>query len=107
MKKMKREEITDLDFIEILKKESHHNHEIIQDEKGRLFWKPEGNLCAEIESKNINDYIFDFNSNGLNKNSEEYRKFYRDMGYSLFRYWEIFYCKANNPICNDYRNNSK
>ena len=55
MKKIEREEIKDLDFIKIIKKENHHNHEIIQDEEGRLFWKPDENLCAEIEGKNIND----------------------------------------------------
>ena len=35
------EEINDLDFIEILKKESHHDHEIIQDNQGILYWKPD------------------------------------------------------------------
>ena len=107
MKKIKREEIRDLNFIEIMKKENHHNHEIIQNKEGELYWKPDENLCAEIEGININNNIFNFLSKGLNKNSEEYRKFYRDMGYSLFGYWEIFYCKANNPICNNYRKNSK
>ena len=104
---MKREEIKDLDFINIMEKENHHDHEIIQNNKGILYWKPDENLCAEIEGKNINDYIYNFLSKSLDKNSEEYRKFYRDMGYSLFKYWEIFYCKANNPICNNYRKNSK
>jgi len=107
MKKINREDVTDLDFIKIIKKENHHKHEIIQDEDGRLFWKPDENLCAEIEGKNINDNIFYFHSNGLDKNSEEYRKFYRDMGYSLLGYWNIFYCKINNPICNNYKKNSK
>ncbi len=107
MKKIKREEIRDLNFIEIIKKESNNNHEIIQDNNGVLYWKPDENLCAEIEGKNINDTISNFLSKGLNKNSEEYRKFYRDIGYSLFGYWEIFYCNANNPICNNYRKNSK
>ena len=107
MKNIKREEIKDLNFIKIIKKESHHNHEIIQDEEGILYWKPDQNLCAEIEGKNINDNIFYFHSNGLDKNSEEYRKFYRDMGYSLLGYWNIFYCKTNNPICTNYRKNCK
>ena len=104
MKKIKREAITDLDFIEIMKKENHHNHEIIQDEEGHLYWKPNDFVCAEIEGQNINDNIFYFLSIGLNKNSEEYRKFYRDMGYSLFGYWEIFYWNSNNPIANEYKN---
>jgi hypothetical protein len=107
MKNIKREEIKDLNFIKIIKKESHHNHGIIQDEEGILYWKPDENLCAEIEGKNINDNIFYFHSNGLDKNSEEYRKFYRDMGYSLLGYWNIFYCKTNNPICTNYRKNCK
>ena len=107
MKNIKREEIKDLNFIKIIKKESHHNHEIIQDEEGILYWKPDQNLCAEIEGKNINDNIIYFHSNGLDKNSEEYRKFYRDMGYSLLGYWNIFYCKTNNPICTNYRKNCK
>ena len=107
MKKIKREEIKDIDFIEIMKKESHHSHEIIQDNEGILYWKPDQNLCAEIEGKNINDNIFYFHSNGLDKNSEEYRKFFRDMGYSLLGYWNIFYCKTNNPICTNYRKNCK
>ena len=107
MKKIKREEIKDLNFIEIIKRENHHNHEIIQDEEGILYWKPDENLCAEIEGKNINDNIFYFHSNGLDKNSEEYRKFFRDMGYSLLGYWNIFYCKTNNPICTNYRKNCK
>ena len=103
MKKIERKEITDLDFIKIMKKENHHNHEIIQDNEGGLFWKPDEKLSAEIEGKNINDNIFYFQSNGLDKNSEEYRKFYRDIGYSLLGYWNIFYCKANNPIYKNYR----
>ena len=59
MKKVKREEINDLDFIEILKKENHHNHEIIQNQEGQLFWKPNDILCAEIEGKNIKSFNYD------------------------------------------------
>jgi hypothetical protein len=106
MKKINREEIKDLDFIEIMKKENHHNHEILQDMEGKLYWRQDDNISAEIEGKNINNNISNLLSKGLNKNSEEYRRFYRDIGYSLFGYWEIFYCKANNPICNEYKNTS-
>ena len=76
---------------------------VVPDVEGGLFWKPDEKLSAEIEGKNINDNIFYFQSNGLDKNSEEYRKFYRDIGYSLLGYWNIFYCKANNPIYKNYR----
>jgi len=64
MKKIKREEIRDLNFIEIMKKENHHNHEIIQNKEGELYWKPDENLCAEIEGININNNIFNFLSKG-------------------------------------------
>ena len=37
------------------------------------------------------------------KNSEEWRKLYRDIGYSLYGYWEIFYWDMNNEDAADYR----
>jgi hypothetical protein len=40
---------------------------------------------------------------GLNKNSEEVRKLYRDMGYSLSGYWEIFFWEVNNEDAPLYR----
>jgi len=39
---------------------------------------------------------------GLTKNSEPVRKLYRDMGYSLSGYWEIFYWDVNNEEAEDY-----
>ena len=36
-------------------------------------------------------------------NSEMWRKLYRDLGYSLFGYWEIFYWEANNEKAAEYK----
>jgi hypothetical protein len=40
---------------------------------------------------------------GLGKNDESVRKLYRDMGYSLSGYWEIFYWEMNNEDADQYR----
>ena len=50
----------------------------------------------------INDLIPLLDSLGYDKNSEVYRKLYRDMGYSLFGYWEVFYWVANNSEADKY-----
>jgi hypothetical protein len=39
---------------------------------------------------------------GYTKNSEIYRKLYRDMGYSLSGYWEVFYWDVNNEKVDEY-----
>jgi hypothetical protein len=44
---------------------------------------------------------------GYDKNSEVYRKLYRDIGYSLEGYWEIFYWEVNNPIASEYKHKVK
>ena len=83
------------EYAEILRRESHHNHEIVK-VNGVVRWK---------ENEVINGILLDVSLNylcplldqlGYGKNSEVYRKLYRDMGYSLSGYWEIFYWKCNN-----------
>jgi hypothetical protein len=44
---------------------------------------------------------------GLTKNSEEVRKLYHDMGYSLSGYWEIFCWEANNENARKYKPKKK
>jgi hypothetical protein len=44
---------------------------------------------------------------GLTKNSEEVRKLYRDMCYSLSGYWEIFYWDMNNEDARKYKPKKK
>lgn len=89
-------------YLKIMKKESHHGHEIITNEDGRLAWKQDDEVVKIIEEVGF-DYVLElFRNVGYNKNSKIYRKLYRDMGYTLFCYWEVFYCKMNNPIANKY-----
>lgn len=102
MEIVKREDIKVQDYIEIFEKEKHHNHEIIRDENGTLRWKE--NEVVESYRKNIslNDLCPLLTELGYGKNSEIYRKLYRDMGYSLSGYWEVFYWEMNNDDADDY-----
>ena len=98
-----RESITDETYREVLDVETHHNHEIIQDERGTLRWKENPGVRKMVDEKmNLNDIWRLFFSLGITKNSEIIRKLYRDMGYSLYGYWEVFYWEANNDDAADY-----
>lgn len=86
----------------VLDKETHHDHKIV-DDRGILKWvrNPEvGNFVDNVAS--LNELIPLFISMGFDKNSEPYRKLYRDIGYSLWGYWEIFYWEANNENADEY-----
>ena len=102
MEIVKREDIKVQDYIEIFEKEKHHNHEIIRDDNGTLRWKE--NEVVESYRKNIslNDLCPLLTELGYGKNSEIYRKLYRNMGYSLSGYWEVFYWEMNNDDADDY-----
>lgn len=90
----------------MLKTEKHHKHEIIKDEHGTLRWKENPTVRELIGKKiNLNDLWVLFSSLGYGKNSEVTRQLYRDMGYSLFGYWEIFYWDWNNEIADEYEPN--
>ena len=101
-----REELMDVDtYKEIFDIEFHHDHEIIRDQNGTVRWKADPRINEMItKTVNLNDlwYIM-FVSMGLTKNSEEVRKLYRDMGYSLSGYWEIFFWEVNNDFAPEYR----
>ncbi len=60
-----------------------------------------------IDVMNLNHIVMLLIYLGYNKNSEIYRKLYRDMGYSLYGYWEIFYWEVNNPDYAEYKPNTK
>lgn len=96
MEVVKREDITDDLFREILDVETHHNHEIIRDEHGTLRWKEDPYTVKCYEKISLNDLIPLFYALGIDKNHEIYRQLYRNIGYSLSGYWEIFYWEANN-----------
>jgi len=102
MKIVKRSEITEETFREIIDKEAHHEHIIYKDESGTLRWKENDDVRKMVDKIGLNEIYQLFDSLGLNKNSELFRKMYRDMGYSLFGYWEIFYWEVNNDIANEY-----
>lgn len=104
MKLIDRKDLEDNELYgEIIRKEAHHNHEIIDDD-GRPRWKSDPKVVELLdEMGGLNNIVRLFYSLGLTKNSEEWRKFYRDIGYSLYGYWEIFYWEMNNEDAADYR----
>jgi len=91
------------DYKEVMIKESHHDHEIIMTETGVLRWKENKDVEHFRKNISLNDLCPLLDSLGYDKNSEVYRKLYRDMGYSVFGYWEIFYWEMNNEEAEEYR----
>lgn len=108
MKIINRDDITDELYREILDVETHHNHEIIEDEDGTLRWKVNDSTRFLVdELANMNKIVMKLYNLGHDKNSEIYRKIYRDIGYSLYGYWEIFYWEMNNEKASEYIPNQK
>ena len=87
---------------EIFSKEYHHSH-IIDNIDGILRWRMNKDVRAEVDRKGLSNIIGYYNSMGLDRNSEEMRKLYRDIGSSLFVYWETFYWEVNNKDAHLYR----
>lgn len=107
-KAINRDKIKDKTYREVLDIETHHDHVIIKDEQGTLRWKQNDTVRELISKKlNLNDLWELFHSMGYNKNSEVVRQLYRDMGYSLYGYWEVFYWEMNNDIADEYKPNKK
>lgn len=102
MKLIDRSTITDPEFVEILKSESHHDHGIYEDAHGRLRWVENVQVVNLMKTISLNDLCPLLCTLGCDKNSEVYRKLYRDIGYSLGGYWEIFYWEMNNPDADEY-----
>lgn len=96
------------DYKLIFETESHHEHPVIEDEHGTVRWK-EDKVVSGLFKKdiNLNHLWMLFMRMGLTKNSEEVRKLYRDMGYSLSGYWEIFYWDLNNEDARKYKPKKK
>lgn len=100
MKTISRQEVLALgsdQYKAILSSETHHNHEIVEDAQGVLRWKENQQAARILKRVNLNDLVILFYSLGFDKNSEVFRKLYRDIGYSLDGYWEVFYWDVNNP----------
>jgi len=106
MKIVSREEASKVceEWKEMLKTERHHNHKIV-DVNGVLRWKENEDVRVLFGSNapiSLNSLWDLFYAMGLDKNSEFIRDFYRNMGYSLGGFWEIFYWEVNNEIANEY-----
>jgi hypothetical protein len=102
MKIINRAEITDKYLREILDVERHHDHVVLQDEDGIYMWQQNMNLRQLTDELGLNKVMQLFELLGCNRNSEIVRKLYRDLGYSLGRYWEVFYWEANNDVAKEY-----
>jgi hypothetical protein len=91
------------EFRKMLKTERHHKHEIIRDSDGVLRWKENPHVRKLLENISLNDLCPLLYHLGHGKNSETYRKLYREMGYSLGGYWEVFYWEVNNELAHKYK----
>jgi len=90
------------DYSKMLKTESHHDHKIVI--VNDVFrWQESIPVNGLLENISLNDLCPLLNVLGYGKNSEIYRKLYRDMGYSLSGYYEIFYWDFNNEDADNYR----
>lgn len=104
MKYITREEASKIDdnYKLILETEKHHDHKIVKI-NGVLRWEENKLIRTIVDNIDFNDLISKLITSGYNKNSEIYRELYRNMGYSLSGYWEIFYWEMNNEDAEDYK----
>lgn len=107
MKKVTRTQVGKLHklYREMLKTEKHHKHKIIEDEQGTFRWEENVDVRKILTKISLNDLCPLLSVLGYGKNSEVYRKLYRDMGYSLSGYYEIFYWEVNNSEVDNYKPN--
>jgi len=92
------------EYKEILETEINHKH-IIVEVDGIFRWKENTRVRKLVDIMGLNEVTELFYHLGLGKNSEAYRQLYRDIGYSLSGYWEIFYWDLNNEDCSEYNHN--
>lgn len=90
------------EYHQMMETEAHHDHEIVEDDNGVLRWKRDPKI-EYIAMVDLNLTLELFGRLGYGKNSEIYRKLYREMGYSLSGCWEIFHWAVNNPDAAQYR----
>lgn len=90
-------------YMIIFDTECHHDHEIVMD-GDVLRWKANPTVRHLIDERIDLNYLINlFHQMGYGKNSEVYRKLYRDMGYSLSGYYDVFYWDANNAEYEQYK----
>jgi len=91
------------DYRQIFEMEKHHNHEVVMTENGILRWKENPDVINMVRKIGLNDIVALFYTLGIDKNNEIHRKLFRDIGYSLSGYWEVFYWTVNNEYAEEYR----
>ena len=95
-------------YAEVFAKDGN-DHEVFLDKNGTLRWKVNPsiellfslNQVVErpyIQVVDLNEFWTQWYKQGFTKNDPRVRKLYRDMGYSVSGYWEIFFWEVNNPI---------
>lgn len=102
MKTIQRKDLPS-DYDEMMVTETHHDHEIIMDSHGIIRWKENIIINHILINISLNDLCPLLDTLGYGKNSEVYRKLYRDMGFSLSSYGDVFYCSSNNEERDDYK----
>lgn len=103
MKTIERKTLIDHEYFgDIMRREAHHEHSIVEVD-GIPRWKENPEVSEYVGKIGLNDIIGLFISMGYTKNSEVWRKLYRDIGYSLSGYWEVFYWDWNNEDADEYR----
>ncbi len=90
------------DYADMLSTEQHHDHEIVVVD-GIAQWKKNPGVREVVDMCSLNNIIGEMEIKGIGKNDERYRRLYRNMGYSLFGYREVFYWSINNEDTEDYR----
>jgi len=94
------------DYHDMMKTETHHDHEIIMS-NDVVRWRKNLDVDRVQQNLNLNDLTRLFELLGHGKNSEVYRKLYRDLGVSLHMYWEVFYWEVNNELAHEYKQPKK
>jgi len=93
-----------IDYAKMLECEDHHDHKIIEDTHGVWRWERVLKVDKIVTGKlDLNYLVLILEYMGFDKNSEVQRKLYRDMGYSLSGYYDVFYWDVNNDKADKYR----
>lgn len=89
------------DYAEVLEKDGHDHELEMTGTVVRWKAKPDDHPCHSVD---LNEYCIAMATKyGPNyRNNLEYRQLYRDIGYSLFGYWEIFFWEANNEFADQW-----
>ena len=85
------------------------DHEVYLDDKV-LRWREDPHVRWITNHMDLNDFWYpdnskcspDLNRDPISKNDPNIRKMYRNMGYSLSGYYDIFFWEINNPIASEW-----